>query len=454
MGKELTFIIPSYNMELYLPKCLESFGIDQLQKEDGALADALEVIVVNDGSTDRTSELAHQFAGRFPKVVKVIDKANGHYGSCVNVALRNATGRYVRILDADDYLETDEVAKYLRFVISLNGAADLVVNDYDEVGASGAVSKVVRYGLPSDTVFPMGRLVDSNELLDIHGIAYRKEVLTKMDYRQSEGIMYTDAEWYSLPMSHVATIAYRPGVLTHYLVGREGQSMERDRFVGNIGVLAQIVKRLVQDFDGCQATGQADGCRYARKRILALVQLIYTMVLFGYMGIRAKFDLWGFDAWLKNASRAFYDEMENSIVISRCPFHYVTEWRRRHSDRTWRFRLARLALNMRTFLAAKWAGALLLVFSGCVQMELSSAADGDENSKMQVCDVTSAYGWDWGESAQAMFDNRIQKADGRVDERSVQRLVISQTWWEVLATWGSLGIAKPVELTIWLEEAK
>ena len=100
------------------------------------------------------------------------------------------------------------------------------------------------------------------------------------------------------------------------------------------------------------ATGPEDGRRYARKRIVALMQLIYTMVLFGYSGVRANFDLLGFDMWLKNASRAFYDEMEKSIVISRCPFHYVTEWRRRHSDRTWRFRLARLALSARAFVAA------------------------------------------------------------------------------------------------------
>ena len=96
MAKELTVVIPSYNMERYLPKCLESLGLDRLQGEDGTLADALEVIVVNDGSTDRTSEVAHAFEGRFPKAVKVVDKANGNYGSCVNVALQCATGRYVR----------------------------------------------------------------------------------------------------------------------------------------------------------------------------------------------------------------------------------------------------------------------------------------------------------------------------------------------------------------------
>ena len=58
-------------------------------------------------------------------------------------------------------------------------------------------------------------------------------------------------------------------------------------------------------------------------------------------------------AGLRDNARAFYDEMEKSIVISRCPFHYVAELRRRRSDRTWRFRLARLALNVRTFLAAR-----------------------------------------------------------------------------------------------------
>ena len=87
-------------------------------------------------------------------------------------------------------------------------------------------------------------------------------------------------------------------------------------------------------------------------------------------------------------------------------------------------------------------------------MDLSSGADCDENSKMQFCDVTSAYWWDWGESAQDMLDARLQSVNGRVDERALQRLIVSQKWWEVLATWSSLGIAKPVELTIWLEEAK
>lgn len=99
---------------------------------------------------------------------------------------------------------------------------------------------------------------------------------------------------------------------------------------------------------------------------------------------------------------------------------------------------------------------VLVVFllSGCVHFDLSSAADSDENSKLQFCDVTSAYGWDWGDTAQTMLDARLQGRDGRVDERAVQRIVVSQKWWEVFATWCSLGLVKPVEITIWLEVAQ
>ncbi len=92
-----------------------------------------------------------------------------------------------------------------------------------------------------------------------------------------------------------------------------------------------------------------------------------------------------------------------------------------------------------------------LLLAGCVHYDISSAADCDENSKMQLRDVRSAYWWDWGDSAQKMLDERLQGSDGRVDERAMQRVIVSQKWWEVIATWGTLGVAKPIDLTVWLE---
>ena len=98
--------------------------------------------------------------------------------------------------------------------------------------------------------------------------------------------------------------------------------------------------------------------------------------------------------------------------------------------------------------------AMFGVLSGCVQLDVSSAADCDENSKTNFCDVTSAYWWDWGDSAQTLMDGTLQREDGRVDERAMQRLIVSQEWWEVLTTWGTLGVVKPVEFTYWMEASE
>ena len=95
-----------------------------------------------------------------------------------------------------------------------------------------------------------------------------------------------------------------------------------------------------------------------------------------------------------------------------------------------------------------------LFLTGCVQLELSSAADCDENSKIRFCDVCSAYGFDWGKSAQYMLDERLQNNAGRVDERAIQRVLVSQTAWELVVSLGTLGVVRPIEYTLWLEAEK
>ena len=103
MEKVLSIIIPTYNMENYLHKCLDSLLV-----EDKNLRDALEVLVIIDGSKDRSSEIGHEYEEKYPGVFRVIDKENGNYGSCINRGLKEATGKYVKILDAN-YIQNKSV---------------------------------------------------------------------------------------------------------------------------------------------------------------------------------------------------------------------------------------------------------------------------------------------------------------------------------------------------------
>ena len=121
MEKLLSVIIPTYNMEALLPQCLDSLLVPQM-------VEALDVIIVNDGSKDQSLEIANSYAEKFPNVFCVIDKKNGNYGSCINAALPTIRGKYVKILDADDSYEKNNLCDFLALLNILD--VDLVLTDY------------------------------------------------------------------------------------------------------------------------------------------------------------------------------------------------------------------------------------------------------------------------------------------------------------------------------------
>lgn len=141
MNKILSIIIPTYNMERYLEKCLSSLLIDGLER--------VEVIVVNDGSKDRSLDIAQSFASKYPESFVIIDKDNGNYGSCINAGLYKATGKYVKVLDADDYFDTDNFAQMLALLEELD--VDLFLADYTRVYDEG--EKRESLPLPKCAVF-------------------------------------------------------------------------------------------------------------------------------------------------------------------------------------------------------------------------------------------------------------------------------------------------------------
>lgn len=216
--KILSIIVPSYNMEKYLPKCLGSLIVSP------ELMERLEVMVVNDGSKDRTSEIAHEFAAKWPNTFKVIDKANGHYGSCVNAGLAIVSGKYVRILDADDYVDTSLFSEFLSVLENCN--ADVVITGMRTVNPDGCILfENVGAIAPARTVTSIDNL-HGTSLLWVHQLVYRTSIFSGGWYKQIEGQQYTDCQWSGTPMLRVKTLYYHDKPVSCYLVGRAGQSMD------------------------------------------------------------------------------------------------------------------------------------------------------------------------------------------------------------------------------------
>ena len=218
MEKLITIVIPTYNMEKYLDKCLTSLIVPDEYME------LLEVLVVNDGSKDNSSAIAHRYEDKYPQTFRVIDKENGNYGSCVNRGLKEAAGKYIKILDADDSFDNENWKKFLDVLDSIE--ADLILTDYNMVAPNGETIEHRRFNIIPSQLHEAPQIISALIEVEMHAVTYRKALIQEIKYQQSEGISYTDTEWVVIPMVDVQTVVYHPIMLYKYLVGREGQTMD------------------------------------------------------------------------------------------------------------------------------------------------------------------------------------------------------------------------------------
>ena len=322
--KVLSVIVPAYNMEKWLGDCLASIA-------PGRSDPAYEVIVVNDGSSDATSRIAHEWQALHPDVFRVIDKPNGQYGSCVNEALKVATGTYVMILDADDMFDASEFRKYLQALATMASEAsppDVVVNDFEWIDVGGRRYRTTCYGLPP--MFGMDAILAVAGEISMHALAYRTGLLRDVGYRQTEGQCYTDIEWTTFPMASVRVGRSFPHVLYRYRTGRQGQSVEVASYVRNMNQLERMFESLAR-FRACR-TENADKLQkaYVTEQVKRQALLVACIYFFEVPVRQARL---GFDAFfgkVEALSSEAFEAMENKCVFTWSPFplRYLRLWRR------------------------------------------------------------------------------------------------------------------------------
>ncbi|NCB64058.1 MAG: glycosyltransferase family 2 protein [Clostridia bacterium] len=245
--KLVTFAVPCYNSEAYMDHCIETL------LEGG---DDVEIILVDDGSKDRTGEIADGYAAQYPDVVRVIHQENGGHGEGVNQGLRNAAGLYYKVVDSDDWADVDalhKVVEKLREFSKMEKPVDLLVCNYVYEHVEDNTQKVMRYTnvFPEDRIFnwdEIGRFRPSQYLL-MHSVFYRTELLRDCALELPKHTFYVDNIFVYQPLPFVESIYYMDLDFYRYFIGRADQSVNEQVMVKRVDQQLRVTRLMIGEHD-------------------------------------------------------------------------------------------------------------------------------------------------------------------------------------------------------------
>lgn len=277
--KYISFAIPSYNSEEYMAHAIESIlpgGGD------------VEIIIVNDGSKDRTSEIAHEYKEKYPDIVKVVDKENGGHGDAVNSGLNIASGKYFKVVDSDDWVDEEALFKILDFLKELerkDEEIDMLISNYvyEKVGAAHKKCIHYRNVLPQDEVFTwndIGRFHLDQYIL-MHSVIYRTAMLKLSQMTLPKHTFYVDNIYVYYPLPCVRKIYYMDVDFYRYFIGREDQSVNEKIMISRLDQQIFVTKTMIEMY-------QLRNIRSKKLRNYMINYLAIMMTVSSILCIRSK----------------------------------------------------------------------------------------------------------------------------------------------------------------------
>lgn len=245
--KKISFTVPCYNSEDYMERCIESLLVG---------SEEVEIIIVNDGSTDKTGKIANHYQKKYPSIVKVIHKENGGHGSGVNAGLKVATGEYFKVVDSDDWLDEDALFTLLKKLTEIEEekrSVDLIVCNYVYDHLFENKQKVMSF----QNVFPINQNCTWNDLghfkqsqyLIMHALIYKTKVLKKSKIKLPEHTFYVDNIFAYQPLPFVESICYLNLNLYHYFIGRVDQSVNESVMINRVDQQIKVTKIIASALD-------------------------------------------------------------------------------------------------------------------------------------------------------------------------------------------------------------
>ena len=245
VSKILTVIVPCFNSQGYMNHC-----IDSLLTADN---DELEILIINDGSTDNTAGIADDYASANPAVIRTIHQENRGHGGAVNTGMSEASGVYLKVVDSDDWVDEESFRRVLSKLKELERSgtpADLIVSNYVYEKEGARFHKTVHYRntLPQGRVFGWAdvRPFRKSQYMLMHSLIYRTSLLIECKLQLPLHTFYVDNLFAFIPLNHVKRIYYVDTNLYRYYIGRADQSVNESVMLKRIDQQLKINKIMLE----------------------------------------------------------------------------------------------------------------------------------------------------------------------------------------------------------------
>lgn len=271
--KVLSFIIPAYNSEAYLNKCIGSMLVPEI-------LDKLEIIVVNDGSTDATVQIVSRYCAQYPDVIRLISQENKGHGGALNTGCAAAQGKYLKVIDADDWVETDSLLVFIDALAKCD--SDVVLTHYYTIDIlSGEVKRWMSFpgsfGRPYTLEKIMAEWKSFDRSLTFHGITYRTAFYHQYGIQLPEHVFYEDHEYATFPCCYAQTVTPFDLFIYDYRIGDVNQSVSQANQLKRIGHTQTVLTHMTQAARGL--TCGPGGKGYAAMKIQGLFLSYLTTAL-------------------------------------------------------------------------------------------------------------------------------------------------------------------------------
>lgn len=249
MNKRLSIVIPVYKVEKYINKCLDSLLVPQEQLE------LLDIVIVNDGTPDKSADMAREYEKRYPGVYRVIDQENRGHGGAWNHGTELAIGKYLYYLDSDDWFDTGQFSKLIDYLGTCD--TDMVLMDRTRYYAYEDKEDFVEMNnMEPDKIYDAStydwlHCGNGSNITYAHNTVYRTTMMQKYLPVFCEHVMYDDVILQVMPIMVAESFVYTKLNVYHYLIGRPGQSFDptvRAKHADNVTVVLKQVMSFISKY--------------------------------------------------------------------------------------------------------------------------------------------------------------------------------------------------------------